>query len=46
MLNLDTTKMPHTSDEMSIDNPKVDESKVQINMWYRSAWIDQGVVVI
>ena len=37
--------MDQTSNEMSTDNPKGDDSRLTIDMWYRRACTDQGVVV-
>ena len=45
MWNLDTTKMPQTSDGMITDNPKGYYSVVPIEMWYRRAWTYQGMGV-
>ena len=45
MWKLDTTKMAHKSDEISTYNPKGDDSRVPIEIWYRRAWTYQGMVV-
>ena len=45
MWKLYTTNMDHTSDEISTENPKGDDSRLTIDMWYRRACTDQGVGV-
>ena len=37
--------MAQTRDEMSTDNPEGGYSRVPIYMWYRRAWIYQGIGV-
>ena len=46
MWNLYTTHMDWTSYDTSTYNPKGGESIVPIDMCYRRAWTDQGVVFI
>ena len=43
MWKLDTTKMSWTSYEMITYNPKEDDSRVTIDMWYKRPWTYQGV---
>ena len=37
--------MDHTSNEMSAEDPKGDDSRLTIDMWYRRSCTDQGVGV-
>ena len=46
MGNLDTAKISQTSDETSKDDPKGDDSRVPIYMWYRRSLTYKGVGVI
>ena len=43
---MDTTHIYRTSDEMSTENLKGDDSRVPIEMWYRREWTDQVMRVI
>ena len=46
MGNMDTAKIYQTSNDMSKDDPKGDDSRVPLYMWYRRSLTYKGVGVI